>query len=82
MSNVEHPKHYNSGQIETISVIEDWNLGFHLGNAIKYISRASHKGTPKEDLEKAIWYLQRYVDNMETIDVTTLGDKERREIIK
>ena len=61
---VNHPKHYNSGKYETIDVIEDWNLDFHCGNAIKYISRHNHKGEPKEDIEKAIWYLQRYLETL------------------
>ena len=59
MSNVNHPSHYNHGTIEVIDVIEDWNLGFCLGNAVKYIARCEHKGHKKEDLEKAIWYLNR-----------------------
>ena len=59
---VEHPAHYNSGRIEVIDFIEDQELGFSLGNAVKYIARAGRKngadrGT--EDLQKAIWYLQR-----------------------
>lgn len=59
MEKVNHPSHYNSGKYEAIDVIEDWNLDFHLGNAIKYIARAEHKGNFKEDLNKAIWYLER-----------------------
>jgi hypothetical protein len=60
---VNHPAHYNVGSIEVIDAIEDWHLGFHLGNAVKYIARAGHKDPlkKKEDIEKAIWYLQRYV---------------------
>lgn len=60
---INHPDHYNQGNIEVIDVIEDWNLGFHLGNAIKYIARAEHKDNTRQDLEKAKWYLQRYIDN-------------------
>nr|DAX99474.1 MAG TPA: nucleotide kinase [Caudoviricetes sp.] len=60
---INHPDHYNQGDIEVIDVIEDWNLGFHLGNAIKYIARAEHKDNTRQDLEKAKWYLQRYIDN-------------------
>jgi len=56
---VEHPDHYNKGKFEVIDVIEDWELCFNLGNAIKYIARHSWKGDPIQDLEKAIWYLQR-----------------------
>lgn len=61
---VNHPEHYNRGKYETIDVIEEWGLDFHCGNAIKYISRHKHKGQPKKDIEKAIWYLQRYLENM------------------
>ena len=58
---VDHPSHYNAGRIEVIDFIEDQNLNFHLGNAVKYISRAGKKDPKKfrEDLEKAIWYLNR-----------------------
>jgi len=56
---VDHPAHYNVGKIEAITVIEDWNLGFNLGNCVKYVARADHKGNAIEDLEKALWYLQR-----------------------
>lgn len=62
---VNQPPHYTHGAIETIDVIEDWQLGFHLGNCIKYISRAKHKGNEKLDIDKAIWYLQRYRDLLE-----------------
>ena len=61
---VEHPAHYNKGSIETIDVIEDWGLDFHCGNAIKYIARHKHKNNSKQDIEKAIWYLQRYLEKM------------------
>ena len=61
--NVDHPEHYNKGNIEAIDVIEDWELNFHLGNALKYICRAQHKGAFEEDIEKAIWYLERGLDN-------------------
>lgn len=60
---VNHPSHYTFGKIETINVIEDWELPYHLGNAVKYISRAGRKDPSKklEDLEKARWYLNRYI---------------------
>lgn len=70
MDNVEHPNHYNSGKIETIDAIEDWRLGFHLGNVIKYVSRAEHKnGT--EDLKKAKWYLEREISRRDGSLITT-----------
>ena len=61
---VNHPPHYNSGKIEAIDAIEDWDLGFHDGNALKYIARHKHKQNPCEDIEKAIWYLQRHLENL------------------
>lgn len=64
IESVNHPKHYNKGTIEVIDYIEDQGLGFHLGNAIKYISRAGDKDPDKidEDIRKAIWYLERFRD--------------------
>jgi hypothetical protein len=63
---VNHPSHYTFGQIEVIEVIEDWNLDYHRGNAVKYIARAPHKGNELEDLQKAQWYLNRAIDNLST----------------
>lgn len=61
---VNHPSHYTDGKFETIEAIESWRLGYHLGNAIKYISRAGKKSkdTELEDLRKARWYIKRYLD--------------------
>lgn len=63
---VNHPSHYNMGKYEAIEVIEDWQLGFCLGNTVKYISRAGHKDKSKtlEDLKKAMWYLEREISNL------------------
>ncbi len=60
-SSVDHPPHYTRGGLETIDAIEAWQLNFHLGNAVKYISRAGHKGDAVEDLKKARWYLDREI---------------------
>lgn len=65
-NNVDHPSHYNKGKFEVIDVIEDWNVGFNLGNAIKYIARCEHKGNKKQDLEKAMWYLKREIERVNT----------------
>lgn len=62
---VDHPSHYNQGKYEAIDVIEDWQLDFHTGNTVKYISRYRHKGKPLEDLKKARWYLDRIISKME-----------------
>ena len=63
---VDHPAHYGGkdNPYEAIRVIEAWQLGFCLGNTVKYISRAGKKGEALEDLEKAKWYLQREIDKL------------------
>jgi hypothetical protein len=61
---VNHPSHYNQGKIEVIDFLEDQNLGFSLGNAVKYICRAKYKGKMLEDLNKAKWYLEREIQNI------------------
>jgi hypothetical protein len=62
---VNHPLHYGGkdNPYETIKVIEAWGLDFHLGNAVKYISRAGKKDAAKqlEDLKKARWYIDREI---------------------
>ena len=62
---VNHPNHYNSGKIECIDYLEDQDLGFHIGSAVKYCARAKHKGKELEDYKKALWYLQRKIELME-----------------
>lgn len=61
---VDHPQHYNPGIYEAINVIEAYGLGFNLGNTLKYLLRAGVKSkeTEIEDLEKAIWYLNREIE--------------------
>ena len=65
---VNHPSHYTDGKIEVIDFIEDKNLGFHLGNTVKYISRSGKKDQNKtiQDLEKARWYLDRYINKLKS----------------
>jgi hypothetical protein len=65
---VNNPLHYGGvdNPYEAIKVIEAWDLDFHLGNTVKYISRAGIKNPEKEleDLKKAAWYLQRKINNL------------------
>jgi hypothetical protein len=65
--NVNHPTHYGGedNPYEAIKVIEAWDLGFNLGNVVKYLSRAGKKGNTLEDLRKAAWYLNREIQNRE-----------------
>jgi hypothetical protein len=61
---VNHPSHYTDGKIEVIDFIEDKKLGYHLGNACKYICRCRLKNGGKDkvqDLRKAIWYIERQI---------------------
>mgnify|MGYP001199399933 FL=1 len=62
---VNHPPHYNQGNIEVIDAIEDWGLDFNAGNVVKYVARHQHKAEPLEDLKKARWYLDRIIEGFE-----------------
>lgn len=65
---VNHPSHYNYGEIEVIDFIEQVtkhynpNVAYHIGNAIKYLARSPHKNG-KEDVAKAKWYIERAYEN-------------------
>jgi hypothetical protein len=61
---VNNPAHYTVGGIETIDFIEAKKLGYNLGNVIKYLTRADHKGNKMEDLRKAQWYLTREINSL------------------
>ncbi len=65
---IDRPRHYTFGSIEVIDAIEAWQLGFHLGNVVKYVARAAHKGRYVEDLQKARWYLDREIQRQATSD--------------
>jgi hypothetical protein len=66
---VNNPVHYGGKDnvYEAIKVIDAWDLGFSLGNTVKYISRAGkkHKDKELEDLKKALWYLQHHIETLE-----------------
>ena len=64
---VNHQPHYTDGKIEVIDFIEDKNLNFHRGNAVKYIARAGKKDKSREieDLQKAVWYIDREIKRLE-----------------
>ena len=68
--NVNHPDHYlkDSGY-EVINVIEAWDLDFCLGNAIKNIARSGKKckESEVEDLEKALWYINRKIQMIKKV---------------
>lgn len=54
---VNSPAHYTKGGIETYDFIRAKKLSYELGNVVKYVTRAGHKGSRLEDLKKAQWYL-------------------------
>jgi hypothetical protein len=62
---VNHPNHYQGDGYEVLDIIDDFDLNFNLGNVLKYVLRAGKKDPElkKEDLEKALFYLQREVDS-------------------
>ena len=66
MDNINHPSYYADGKIEVIEFIEDKNFGYCLGNAVKYISRSGKKSkeTEIQDLQKAIWYINRRIQEL------------------
>lgn len=62
---VNHPEHYGGDTVyEAIKVIEAWRLNFNLGNTVKYICRSDKKGNKLEDLKKALFYLNREIENL------------------
>ena len=68
---INHPAHYGGDtRYEAIKVIEAWALGFHLGNAVKYIARAGKKIRFVEDLEKALFYLNRRIEAIKRTEGT------------
>ena len=75
---INHPSHYTDGKIEVIDFIEEKQLNFHRGNAIKYIARAGKKNKEKEieDLEKAAWYINREIQRLEKLK----KNKDRKQI--
>lgn len=61
---IDHPAHYNQhpSGIEAIEICE--HMGFNLGNAIKYLLRADHKGQKLDDLKKAAWHVNREIEKL------------------
>lgn len=64
IDNINHPLHYTHTKFEVIDIIEAFRLNYHMGNVIKYILRHEHKGNAIEDLKKARWYLDRYINKL------------------
>ena len=64
---VDHPAHYNKhpSGVECIDIVE--HMPFNIGNAIKYLWRAEEKGRQIEDLQKAIWYVQREIKRLGSV---------------
>lgn len=67
--NVNSPAHYRQGGIECIEAIkasmsEEGFRDYLKGNVMKYIWRYKHKGKAIEDIEKALWYLNRLKDEL------------------
>ena len=72
VSAVVHPPHYTAGSIECIdalnAMVESWNdpvAAVMAWQAAKYIWRSPFKGNPKQDIEKAFFYLNRLIKQYE-----------------
>ena len=65
---INHPSHYQGNSLEAIQVIEAFDLGFALGNTIKYVLRAGKKDSKLKDLKKAQWYLAYEISKLEKKD--------------
>jgi hypothetical protein len=74
---INHPHHYNQG-IECADYVESHNMCFFQGNAIKYITRFKYKGTPVEDLKKAVWYINRLIERIENLQKEREQNESRR----
>lgn len=61
---VNSPAHYTRGKIEVIDFLEDQDMGPHIGTAVKYLCRAPYKHKEREDLEKAIWFINRRIEQI------------------
>ena len=61
---INHPKHYAGNKFEVIDIIEDYNLGFNLGNTVKYVLRAGKKDDIIQELNKAKWYIEREIQKI------------------
>lgn len=58
---VSHPPHYSANGIEAIDVIEAFELGHHIGDAVAYLLRADRKGDAIQDFKKAVFYINREI---------------------
>lgn len=75
---VDHPEHYNVGEIEVVDAVSDWRLNFARGSIVKYVARAGHKAGESEldDLKKARWFLDYEVERLERGCSESPGERE------
>ena len=60
---INHPKHYTHASIECIDITS--KLSFSHGNAIKYLWRCGYKGDDRENIGKALFYIDRLIKEYE-----------------
>ena len=76
---VNHPSHYMLGKYEVIDIIEEATkdltgiFATDTGNALKYIMRWNKKQNPKEDLRKAVWYLNHLIKKLDEAEFQLKG---------
>lgn len=56
-----NPTYYIGSKIQLADIIDEFNLDWYQASILKYVIRCKHKGKKTEDLQKAKWYLERYI---------------------
>jgi|TARA_Y100000310_G_scaffold84459_1_gene81324 hypothetical protein len=79
---MKNPTHYIKGKYEHWDVVIDWGLDYFCGCATKYIARHRHKGTPVKDIEKAIHYLEKYLQYLKAEEIRNLSEENESVMIK
>lgn len=80
---VNHPTHYQSKNgMEVIDVIDNFELNFNLGNAVKYILRCGKKDNDIQELNKAIWYINHEIElRTKNVSINTNSSYSERKLL-
>jgi hypothetical protein len=74
---VNHPTHYCVNGLECIDVIEALNLNYHFSNAFKYLWRAGRKDPVYQDIQKAVWYLNRWLEKNKPSNESNCSEEQQ-----
>ena len=87
MKNAINPDHYKSEcslecyQAMILALGVEGFINFCLGNAFKYMWRYKNKGKPKEDLEKANWYINKVIEYGDENDNVQTKAREMKDLL-